>query len=79
MEDFFQRAEERLREAGQDEPSFLERSRYEYGVQELTQRRSRIEDVFFNAVRDRISYVGADTEAFFGRARSEKTIPCRRG
>ena len=59
MQDFFQRAAERLSEAGQNEPSFLERSRYDYGVQELTQRRSRIEDDFFNAIRDRIQYVGS--------------------
>ncbi|MBT9539060.1 DUF1631 family protein [Thiobacillus sp.] len=72
MEDFFQRAEERLREAGQDEPSFLERSRYDYGIQELTQRRSRIEDVFFNAVRDRISYIEADTEASLGAPTAKK-------
>jgi diguanylate cyclase (GGDEF)-like protein len=63
MLDFFQRALERLAEAGQDEPSFLERSRFGYGVQELTQRRSRIEDDFFNAIRDRIQYVGSITEA----------------
>jgi diguanylate cyclase (GGDEF)-like protein len=63
MQDFFQRAEERLVEAGQDEFSFLERSRYEYGAQELVQRRSRIEDDFFNAIRDRIQYVGPVTEA----------------
>jgi len=59
MQDFFQRAVERLAEAGQDEPSFLERSRYDYGVQELTQLRSRIEEAFFNAIRDRIQHVGA--------------------
>jgi diguanylate cyclase (GGDEF)-like protein len=58
MQDFFQRAIERLGEAGQDEPSFLERSRYDYGVQELAQRRNRIEDGFFNAIRDRIQTVG---------------------
>ena len=63
MQEFFQRAVERLGEAGQDEPSFLERSRYEYGAQELVQRRSRIEDDFFNAIRERIQYVGPVTEA----------------
>jgi diguanylate cyclase (GGDEF)-like protein len=62
MQAFFQRAEERLVEAGQDELSFLERSRYEYGAQELVQRRSRIEEDFFNAIRDRIQYVGPVTE-----------------
>ncbi|OYZ56458.1 MAG: hypothetical protein B7X81_08520 [Hydrogenophilales bacterium 17-61-76] len=58
MQEFFQRATERLGEAGQAEPSFLERSRYAYGVQELAQRRGRIEDGFFNAIRDRIQTVG---------------------
>jgi diguanylate cyclase (GGDEF)-like protein len=72
MQDFFERAEERLGEAGQDEPSFLERSRYDYGVQELTQRRSRIEEDFFNAVRDRIQYVGSATEASLGAPAANK-------
>jgi len=52
MEEFFQRAVERLGEAGQNEPSFLERSRYEFGAQELTHRRSRIQDDFFSAIRN---------------------------
>jgi diguanylate cyclase (GGDEF)-like protein len=54
MQEFFQGAEDRLVEAGRDELSFLERSRYEYGAQELVQHRNRIEDEFFNAIRDRI-------------------------
>ncbi|MBV5324680.1 MAG: DUF1631 family protein, partial [Rhodospirillaceae bacterium] len=58
MQEFFQRATERLGEAGQDEPDFLERSRYDYGAQELIQHRSRIEDDFFKAMRDRIKHVG---------------------
>lgn len=66
MQDFFQAAVERMREAGQDELSFLERSRYDYGAQELMQRRSRIEDDFFNAIRDRIQDVGPGTEASSG-------------
>ena len=66
MQDFFQQAVERLGEAGQDEPSFLERSRYDYGAQELMQRRSRIEDDFFNAIRDRIQDVGPNTGASCG-------------
>jgi diguanylate cyclase (GGDEF)-like protein len=57
MQDFFKRAVERLGEAGQDEPSFLERSNYDYGAQELTQCRSRIEDDFFRAMRDRVKHV----------------------
>ncbi|MCG7754957.1 hypothetical protein, partial [Flavihumibacter cheonanensis] len=58
LQDFFQRAVERLGEAGQDESSFLERTRYDYGAQELLQRRSRIEDDFFNAIRGRIQHIG---------------------
>jgi len=58
MQEFFQRAVERLGEAGQDEPSFLERSLYDCGATELMQRRSRIEDDFLNAMRDRIRHVG---------------------
>jgi diguanylate cyclase (GGDEF)-like protein len=57
MQEFFQRAVERLGEAGQDEPGFLERSRYDNGAQELLQHRSRIEDDFFKAMRDRIKHV----------------------
>lgn len=58
MQDFFQRAGEYFGEGRLDELSFLERSRYEYGAQELAQRRSRIEDDFFNAIRDNIQYLG---------------------
>lgn len=63
MQDFFQRAGERLGEGGLDELSFLERSRFEYGAQELAQRRSRIEDDFFNAIRDNIQYLGPAADA----------------
>ena len=72
MQDFFQQAVERLGEAGQDEPSFLERSRYDYGAQELMQRRSRIEDDFFNAIRDRIQDVGPNTGASCGAPEANK-------
>jgi diguanylate cyclase (GGDEF)-like protein len=58
MEDFFQRAVERLDEAGQEEPSFLERSRFEYGAQELVQRRSRIQGDFFDAMRNHMQHLG---------------------
>jgi len=63
MEEFFQQAAERLGEAGQDEPGFPERSHYDYAVQELTQLRSRIEDDFFKAMRDRILHVGPIEQA----------------
>ena len=71
LQDFFQRAVERLTEAGQDEMSFLERSRYDYGAQELMQRRSRIEDDFFNAIRGRIQHIGP-TEASGGAPAASK-------
>jgi len=58
LEDFFQQGVERLGQAGQEESSFLERSRYDHGAKELAQRRSRIEDDFFNAIRDRLQNVG---------------------
>jgi len=58
MQEFFLQSMERLAQAGQDEMSFLERARYEYGAQELVQHRSRIEDDFFNAIRERIQHVG---------------------
>ncbi|MBC2759573.1 DUF1631 family protein [Thiobacillus sp.] len=66
MQDFFQWAVERLGQAGQDESSFLERSRYDYGAQELMQRRNRIEDDFYNAIRDRIQDIGPVQEASCG-------------
>src|SRR3569833_775086 len=66
MQDFFQCAVERLGQAGQDESSFLERSRYDYGAQELMQRRSRIEDDFYNAIRDRIQDIGPVQETSCG-------------
>ena len=59
MRDFFQQAVERLGEASQDEPFFLERSRYDYAIQDLLQQRSRIENAFFAALRDRIQQPGA--------------------
>jgi diguanylate cyclase (GGDEF)-like protein len=62
MQEFFLQSMERLAQAGRDELSFLERSRYEYGAQELMQRRSRIEDDFFNAIRERIQHVGPIAE-----------------
>ncbi len=72
MQDFFQRAAECLSEAGQDEMSFLERSRYDYGAQELMQRRSRIEDDFFEAMRDRMQNVGPTAEASPGSLEQNK-------
>ena len=64
MQDFFQRAMERLGEAGQSEIDFLERSHYNHGVQELMQRRSRIEADFFSAMRERIQNTGLTAAAF---------------
>ncbi len=58
MQEFFQRAEEKLADAGLEELSFLERSRYEYGAQELAQRRSHIEEAFFGAIRERLQQAG---------------------
>ncbi len=52
MEDFFSQAGERLGEACQDEPIFLERSRYDYAIQELQRQRSRIENEMFAALRE---------------------------
>jgi diguanylate cyclase (GGDEF)-like protein len=72
MQDFFQKAVERLTEAGQDALSFLERSRYDYGAQELSQRRSRIEEDFFSAIRDCIQYVGPITDASGGAPPANK-------
>ncbi|MHB1215826.1 MAG: DUF1631 family protein [Thiobacillus sp.] len=63
MQDFFQQGADHLTDAGQEEMSFLERSRYVYGAQELTDRRSRIEDDIFNAIRDRIQDAGPTTYA----------------
>ncbi|MBW8329980.1 MAG: DUF1631 family protein [Thiobacillus sp.] len=72
MQDFFQRAEVHLSEAGEDAPSFLERSRYDYGAQELAQRRSRIEEDFYNAIRDRIQDIGPSTEVSCGTPAANK-------
>ncbi|MHB8913005.1 MAG: DUF1631 family protein, partial [Lysobacter sp.] len=58
MQDFFPQAVERLSEACQDEPIFLERSRYDYAIQELQQQRSRIENEVFAALRDLIHRPG---------------------
>ncbi|MBT9589780.1 MAG: DUF1631 family protein [Thiobacillus sp.] len=57
LQDFFQHAVERLSEAGQEELSFLERSRFDSGAQELAMRRSQIEANFFNAIRDSIQEI----------------------
>ncbi|MEW6415905.1 MAG: DUF1631 family protein [Pseudomonadota bacterium] len=58
MQEFFLQALERLAQAGQEQASFLERTRYDYGAQELLQARARIEEDFFNAVRNRLQSIG---------------------
>ena len=74
MEEFFLRAVERLGEAGQNEPSFLERSRYEFSAQELTQRRSRIQDDFFSAIRNNMQHVDPITYASTNMAASKNKL-----
>ena len=69
-QDFFQRAVERLGEAGQEELSFLERSRFNYGAQELAMRRGQIEENFFNAIRDSVHEIRPISDA--SRAVPEK-------
>jgi diguanylate cyclase (GGDEF)-like protein len=59
LADYFQQAAERLGEASQDEPTFLERSRYDSAIEELLRQRSRIENDFFAAMRDRIRQPGS--------------------
>ena len=59
MQDFFLQAVERLGEASQDEPTFLERSRYDNAIEELRQQRSRIASEFFSAMRHRILQPGS--------------------
>lgn len=63
MQDVFQHAGERLVQAGHEELSFLERSRYEYGAQELALRRGRIEEEFFDAMREHIQHAAPPGEA----------------
>lgn len=72
MQEFFLQSMERLAQAGQDEQSFLERSRFEYGAQELMQRRSRIEEDFFNAIRERIQHLRPANEVSNCAAGSSK-------
>lgn len=57
MQDVFQEAGEHLREAGQEQFTFLERSRYEYGAEELARERGRIESGFFDTLRERVQHV----------------------
>ncbi|MDP2253331.1 MAG: DUF1631 family protein, partial [Thiobacillus sp.] len=73
LQDFFQHAVERLGEAGQDESSFLERTRYDYGAQELLKRRDRIKDDFFKAIRGRIQHIGP-AEASAGAATNKLAL-----
>lgn len=54
IQDFFQQAQAQLYKEGQEQLGFLDRSRYEHGAQELTQRRSSIEKAFFNAIHDHL-------------------------
>lgn len=63
VQDVFQQAGERLAEAGLDASSFLERSRYECGAEELAQCRQRITDEFFDAMRERIQAAGSRDQA----------------
>ena len=63
MQDFFAQVGTRLAQAGSEESSFLERSRYEHGAHEIAQRRSQIEDAFFTTVRERVGQVGPLVES----------------
>lgn len=63
LQDVFLRAEERLSAAGMESPSFLERSRFHYGAQELTQQRTTIETACRDAVRQRIETLDPAAEA----------------
>ena len=56
LEDFFQQGMERLGDAAQDEPTFLERTRYDNAIRELQQRRSSITNDFFTAMRGHIQH-----------------------
>lgn len=52
MQDFFQHAQQHLNQAGMETFSFLERSRLDYGAQELALHRSHIETEIRNSIRD---------------------------
>jgi len=54
LQGFFQQAQEQLDKEGQEQLGFLDRSRFDYGAQELTQRQSSIEQAFFNTIHDHI-------------------------
>jgi len=54
IQDFFQLAQEQLDKESQEQLGFLDRSRYEYGAQELIRSRNSIEEAFLNAIRDHI-------------------------
>ena len=72
LADYFQQAAERLGEASQDEPTFLERSRYDSAIEELLRQRSRIANDFFAAMRDCIRQPGSITAP--SKAPTEKRL-----
>lgn len=56
MQDFIPKAVERLNAAAQDEPTFLERARYEHMAQTLEQQRSQLGNALFRIMREHVRH-----------------------
>ncbi len=52
MEGFSLRGAAKLREAAQDEPSFMQRSRFVYAADDFLQRWEHVQENYYNAMRD---------------------------
>ena len=63
IQNFFQQAQEQFDKEGQEQLGFLDRSRFDYGAQELTQRHSSIEEAFFNTIHDQIQNIDRVSES----------------
>ena len=71
LQDVFLRGEAHLNAAGMESPSFLERSRFDYGARELNKQRRSIETACFGAVRERIDTLDPAVETFGAAAFAE--------
>lgn len=59
IEDFIPKAVERLHVAAQDEPTFLERARYEHTAQTLQQQRSQVGNALYRIMREHVRHPDA--------------------
>lgn len=62
LQEFFAGVADALAQSGDEERSFMERSRYRYMAEDLTQQRVRIEADFFGSIRKHLRRIGLGEE-----------------